>query len=73
MRGAWIEISPLLMVYHCPLSLPVRGAWIEMYRFIAALYACSSSLPVRGAWIEINAIRARETELPVAPRAGSVD
>ena len=34
-------------------SLPVRGAWIEM---IAKGIACDSqlSLPVRGAWIEID-------------------
>ena len=36
-----------------PKSLPVRGAWIEMY-FPMARPAMSLSLPVRGAWIEIS-------------------
>ena len=34
------------------LSLPVRGAWVEInVRFL--LRTCSSSLPVRGAWVEM--------------------
>ena len=33
-------------------SLPVRGAWIEIFRQLA--WSCIvKSLPVRGAWIEI--------------------
>ena len=35
------------------LSLPVRGAWIEMSIFLQ-MSECSESLPVRGAWIEIK-------------------
>ena len=35
------------------LSLPVRGAWIEI-RPIALAASCRMSLPVRGAWIEIS-------------------
>ena len=34
------------------MSLPVRGAWIEMIRLVL-LQLPLSSLPVRGAWIEI--------------------
>ncbi len=34
------------------LSLPVRGAWIEIVRS-APMPTRSQSLPVRGAWIEI--------------------
>ena len=37
------------------LSLPVRGAWIEMALPRAARDAGRPSLPVRGAWIEIAA------------------
>ena len=33
-------------------SLPVRGAWIEIFQPFA-FSACFRSLPVRGAWIEI--------------------
>ena len=54
------------------LSLPVRGAWIE----IIAKYAMPQyveSLPVRGAWIEIIAGTDGVYDITVAPRAGSVD
>ena len=37
------------------LSLPVRGAWIEIENH-ACDYYDGTSLPVRGAWIEIGAI-----------------
>ena len=35
------------------LSLPVRGAWIEMYEVEANCKGDNTSLPVRGAWIEM--------------------
>mgnify|MGYP007090289493 CR=1 FL=1 len=35
------------------MSLPVRGAWIEMCVFSILLFTFVRSLPVRGAWIEI--------------------
>ena len=34
-------------------SLPVQGAWIEMFRAGRAFFVCLS-LPVQGAWIEIG-------------------
>ena len=34
------------------MSLPVRGAWVEMV-VTASFGASSESLPVRGAWVEI--------------------
>ena len=37
------------------LSLPVRGAWVEMPAQPSAPAQCRSSLPVRGAWVEIAA------------------
>ena len=54
------------------LSLPVRGAWIE----IPAPPLCAVvlwSLPVRGAWIEISFSPFLGKYTAVAPRAGSVD
>ena len=36
------------------LSLPVRGAWIEMLNSLYGMTATDPSLPVRGAWIEIT-------------------
>ena len=54
------------------LSLPVRGAWIEI-----ALGTMGSrllwSLPVRGAWIEIRDRLLIRWRSGVAPRAGRVD
>ena len=35
------------------MSLPARGAWIEISQFFVSL-AGSASLPARGAWIEIT-------------------
>ncbi len=40
------------------LSLPVRGAWIEI-KVLAIWLSSILSLPVRGAWIEIRLDRAR--------------
>ena len=54
------------------LSLPVRGAWIEI-RQKQQPERRRLSLPVRGAWIEILLEEATMEELLVAPRAGSVD
>ena len=42
-----------LLLERVTLSLPVRGAWIEMPR-CAVPSVRQSSLPVRGAWIEIR-------------------
>ena len=35
------------------LSLPARGAWIEILKFNCHCFALRVSLPARGAWIEI--------------------
>ena len=53
MRGAWIEIASDLLDKFMGLSLPVRGAWIEI--IVAQWFDTIQdwSLPVRGAWIEI--------------------
>ena len=55
------------------LSLPVRGAWIEMSSVGGAITAGAASLPVRGAWIEILKYVIEHKMKFVAPRAGSVD
>ena len=53
------------------LSLPVRGAWIEIgrIRFDGLRLTPGASLPVRGAWIEIQSRRGWKpsgiTSLPV--------
>ena len=36
-------------------SLPTRGAWIEIKAAFASSVASSASLPTRGAWIEMQA------------------
>ena len=54
-------------------SLPVRGAWIEIVHYFSGAGTTTASLPVRGAWIEIALIGATRGGGTVAPRAGSVD
>ena len=54
-------------------SLPVRGAWIEIIYRERNADCCIPSLPVRGAWIEIGRLPADACRALVAPRAGSVD
>ena len=47
---------PLIYRANCRgLSLPVRGAWIEISSPVFCI-ACCASLPVRGAWIEIQIV-----------------
>ena len=53
-------------------SLPMRGAWIEIYRF-ELIHERAESLPIRGAWIEINSFADVTGQISVAPHAGSVD
>ena len=54
------------------MSLPVRGAWIEIQRVISVDKKLLS-LPVRGAWIEINEYHICPEMVMVAPCEGSVD
>ena len=53
-------------------SLPVRGAWIEIHVMILSML-CVRSLPVRGAWIEISDVDRSNGQIGVAPCEGSVD
>ena len=55
------------------LSLPVRGAWIEILRHWFRRPYYYTSLPVRGAWIEMMLSIRPYAKRAVAPRAGSVD
>ena len=54
------------------LSLPVRGAWVEMAVVYWYDLSDSTSLPVRGAWVEMRRANLDDTISRVAPRAGSV-
>ena len=54
------------------MSLPVRGAWIEIFVF-CKINVDNRSLPVRGAWIEIGYDPGSRKKVRVAPRKGSVD
>ena len=50
------------------MSLPVRGAWIEIVGKVLSGVESVESLPVRGAWIEIEkpaGLKAFITSLPV--------
>ena len=52
------------------LSLPMRGAWIEIMRTMNWL-TISSSLPMRGAWIEILAILTFPLQMMSLPMRGA--
>ena len=53
MRGAWVEIQNASLEIHLRRSLPVRGAWVEIYCSGGASVCRWTSLPVRGAWVEM--------------------
>ena len=55
------------------LSLPSRGAWIEIPGPLSMCPPASRSLPSRGAWIEISQTGCQNRAAHVAPLAGSVD
>ena len=55
------------------MSLPVRGAWIEIDAARQPPLYPRLSLPVRGAWIEMTTLLTSIKQSTVAPRAGSVD
>ena len=54
------------------MSLPMRGAWIEII-MLPHKKPSYWSLPMRGAWIEIEMKILYMEVLQVAPHAGSVD
>ena len=49
-RGLKSRVLYVVLQFHT--SLPIRGAWIEIY-LLGAFVADWGSLPIRGAWIEI--------------------
>ena len=55
------------------LSLPSRGAWIEMSVPRVNCTLGRTSLPSRGAWIEIHFLALPDLVHRVAPLTGSVD
>ena len=58
---------------HALLSLPIRGAWIEIVRTPSSIALAIPSLPIRGAWIEITPVSIAASAILVAPHPGSVD
>ena len=55
------------------LSLPTRGAWIEIHFSASISDRRRLSLPTRGAWIEIVPDKQEMPYITVAPHTGSVD
>ena len=55
------------------MSLPPRGAWIEISKSETITGFPIVSLPPRGAWIEINDYQRFREAYTVAPPTGSVD
>ena len=68
-----LKLFPFLPGVQDRLSLPVRGAWIEINQDGRTPGRRTPSLPVRGAWIEMPCLYASLKNQFVAPRAGSVD
>ena len=71
-----IKQMPLMVIFYFSahlLSLPSRGAWIEMQHSQPVGLISRVSLPSRGAWIEITAPAGMEDKVEVAPLTGSVD
>ena len=57
---------------HCQRkSLPVRGAWIEISRFLYPEEKSPASLPVRGAWIEMPGADCRKRIVSSLPVRGA--
>ena len=54
MRGAWVEIPLTRLDKQALVSLPVRGAWVEISIQTNTFKGALTSLPVRGAWVEIE-------------------
>ena len=52
-------------------SLPVRGAWIEIWEEVEEAKEEMQSLPVRGAWIEILCLLRGCGALPSLPVRGA--
>ena len=55
------------------MSLPMRGAWIEISDYGMHFGQVKKSLPMRGAWIEIGIYSTVTMSTRVAPHAGGVD
>ena len=64
--------SDFVCVYYV-VSLPSRGAWIEIIIHYGHIRTLLASLPSRGAWIEIRTWLFSKFWAKVAPLAGSVD
>ena len=51
--GRGLKYLPMAQKHIPTLSLPLRGAWIEICKASISTSNSGSSLPLRGAWIEI--------------------
>ena len=60
-------------ILSCLLSLPPRGAWIEILNLQSMNGIRCLSLPPRGAWIEMSSTDVMASGMAVAPPTGSVD
>ncbi len=73
MRGAWIEIFALGLLASLHLSLPVRGAWIEMKPCGFPRRAVARRSPCGERGLKCQEQHPVRQRILVAPRAGSVD
>ena len=72
-RGAWIEMSRSKSGRTLGASLPVRGAWIEIDGVFLQHSPKSGRSPCGERGLKSSSRNARDNQVGVAPRAGSVD
>ncbi len=67
----WKLFKKCQLYWQFLLSLPARGAWIEMAARWGLPGQRKRSLPARGAWIEIWKLTQREASIPSLPARGA--
>ena len=71
--GAWIEMLNTVLLLVCSMSLPMRGAWIEIFEDTCSADPRGKSLPMRERGLKFKCSRCCAALRGVAPHAGSVD
>ena len=72
MRGAWVEIALGEARRTQPLSLPVRGAWVEIIYSVSFYTISASRSPCGERGLKYLDEKPVFAPVGVAPRAGSV-
>ena len=68
-----MKLIALITVYILRMSLPPRGAWIEIHKHLATQNAHESRSPRGERGLKLHRLHRHGSSFPVAPPAGSVD